>query len=691
MAFQIHYKVPFVSLRNGTHYVVNIWKDGAPSGGLKTLAGAASPFVTQEDDNEDLFCDIRTQTGYVRIVSADASDLWAAIAPATDTDTPVTLTVGTGTTPVWQGFIQSQTYGHDMYGDPQELEFPVMCMLSALESKQISIGNVAIRNFAYLLKYIVDEMNTLGNGVAEITGVVIGGGADARQWLQKKFDWQNFVSEQDGEYDTVKYNIYSVLEDMCRFWGWTARTCGQTLYLTNADDEDEQSLLELTYAQLTTLSTATTDTQTGSEDIPQTWNIPQVSGANPFVNTDNEESQLRGPNKAVVQADCNAEDTIIKFAPKKVRDELELNTTWTWVGHSDPELENTIGYFGTNPIKSTFGLNGVMSGSSNYGGGFCRRQIFSTEEQETATKADLILADGFSTTTAFSSLTVNRWHNYGGGSLSVKGNIFQGYKQFEAGDDSWFMFIRLGIGESRGTAKWYNLTCDAYGNIFSSWENSPQMLAIHINGNGLQGFSAYQYNENPFVPDIDWGNFSSIPVDAGLNGYLFIDFMGFHSYNGGNSYGDVADFEVTFSRDETFIQNNTKQHRPRTMSEDRVDRREYESTNQGKADNQWNADCIFASDNNMEYGYGLLMNADGTWMGKVPYDINEDYPEQHLADRVTSFWQYARRMIRTEVKYSEASGVNPSTKVNMKSLILHPMSISHDWREDTIQLILIEL
>lgn len=689
MAFQIHYKVPFVSLRNGTHYVVNIWKDGAPSGGLKTLSGAASPFVTQEDDNEDIFCDIRTQTGYVRIVSADASDLWTAIAPATDTDTPVTLTVGQDTTPVWQGFIQSQTYGHDMYGDPQELEFPVMCMLSALKSKQISVGNVAIRNFAYLLKYIVDEINTLGNGVAVITGVVVGGGADARQWLLKKFDWQNFVSEQEGEYDTAKYNIYSVLEDMCKFWGWTARTCGQALYLTNADDEDEQSLLELTYAQLTTLSTATTDTQTGSEDTPQTWNIPQVSGTNPFVSIDNEESQLCGPNKAVVQADCNAEDTIIKFAPKQVRDELELNTTWEWVGSSDEELEHTIGYFGTNPVKSEFGLNNVMSGSSNTGGGFCRRQIFSSEEQKTATKADLILAEGFNATTQFSSLTVRRWHNYGGGSLSVKGNIFQGYKQFEAGDDSWFMFIRLGIGETRGTAKWYKLTCDAYGNIFSSWEDSPQLLAIHINGNGLQGFTAYKYNEG--LRDIDWGTFSSIPVDAGLSGHLYVDFMGFHSYNGGNSYGEVADFEVTFSRDETFIQNNTKQHRPRTMSEDRVDRREYESVNQGKADNEWNADCIFASDNNMEYGYGLLMNADGTWMGKVPYDITTNYPEQHLADRVASFWQYARRMIRTEVKSSEASGVNPSTKVNMKSLTLHPMSISHDWREDTIQLIMIEL
>lgn len=133
MAFSIAYKIPFVSFRSGNHYTVNVWKDGG--GAAQTLVGADSPFVTQEDDDEDIFADIRTQSGYLRILSTEADALWASIVPATDTDTPVTLTVAGSNTPVWQGFIQSQTYGHELYGDPQELELPVMCALSALQTK----------------------------------------------------------------------------------------------------------------------------------------------------------------------------------------------------------------------------------------------------------------------------------------------------------------------------------------------------------------------------------------------------------------------------------------------------------------------------------------------------------------------------------------------------------------------------
>ena len=69
MAFQIFWKIKFKSLRAGTDYCVNIYKDGTlPSGYPLTLKGGAQPFTTQEDDSDDMFTPIRTQTGYLRIV-----------------------------------------------------------------------------------------------------------------------------------------------------------------------------------------------------------------------------------------------------------------------------------------------------------------------------------------------------------------------------------------------------------------------------------------------------------------------------------------------------------------------------------------------------------------------------------------------------------------------------------------------
>jgi hypothetical protein len=63
----IHWQVKFKSLRAGTDYTVNIY-DAAYSGNPIPLKGGAEPFITQEDDDEDMFLPIRTQSGYIRIV-----------------------------------------------------------------------------------------------------------------------------------------------------------------------------------------------------------------------------------------------------------------------------------------------------------------------------------------------------------------------------------------------------------------------------------------------------------------------------------------------------------------------------------------------------------------------------------------------------------------------------------------------
>ncbi len=92
----IHWQIPFKSLRSGTVYTVNIY-DASYSGSPIPLKGGAQPCVTQEDDDEDFFANIRTQSGYIRIVD-DGKDAngntfnWKTFVPSTDTDRPVTIT-----------------------------------------------------------------------------------------------------------------------------------------------------------------------------------------------------------------------------------------------------------------------------------------------------------------------------------------------------------------------------------------------------------------------------------------------------------------------------------------------------------------------------------------------------------------------------------------------------------------------
>ena len=115
-----NYSISFKSLRTNSVYTLNI---GGGSGTAIALKGGAQPFTTEENDDEDQFCPIRTQTGHIRIVddgkdangNALSADWWKDLAPINDTERPVTLTGvdanGNSLGTLWQGFMQAQNFG----------------------------------------------------------------------------------------------------------------------------------------------------------------------------------------------------------------------------------------------------------------------------------------------------------------------------------------------------------------------------------------------------------------------------------------------------------------------------------------------------------------------------------------------------------------------------------------------------
>ena len=123
----IHWQIKFKSLRaaNGNEdYTVNIYDDDY-TGDPIPLKGGAEPFVTQEDDDEDIFTPMRTQSGYIRIVDDgfDAQEPaqpfnWKDLVPSTDIDRPVVLTNGNNVV-LWHGFMQAQNFSGVLYGNPQ--------------------------------------------------------------------------------------------------------------------------------------------------------------------------------------------------------------------------------------------------------------------------------------------------------------------------------------------------------------------------------------------------------------------------------------------------------------------------------------------------------------------------------------------------------------------------------------------
>lgn len=672
-----NYSITFVSLRAGTVYTLSI---GGGTGTPIPLKGAAQPFTTQEDDTDDMFTPVRTQSGYIRIVD-DGFDAngnsfdWHDMIPSTGTSRPVVLShVEGGNTIVdWMGYMQPQNFSGTLYGGTQEREFPVYCGLSGLQNVTLADMGTASApvSFAFTLYRMLSHLPV------QFTTFAVQGGADAREWLMKKMDWRNFYND-DG---TPSYNAAQIFEEICKFWGWTARTDGQTVYLTCMDDETEQNWLILDITDLLSLTASSGTVYQPASSIQLTGDI--------FVSTYNDETIEQGVNSAVVKSDVNKADSIIKFAPKDLEDYMGAPSIWV----ADQE-DASIGYFRT---ATKFNLDGqtMKAYSRNPIGGFERRIIFSSAESESSSNVDSILIRREPVTidgqmTSIVSIETKNVMTFSQGSLAITAQLFNGANSLDVKDK--IVWARLGIGMSRDTAKWFYLINKsqeiAYYEIESGWSATPQPFMLYANNGQLNGAYILGRHGIGIYPC----KFPLIPVAPALYGYLYLDILGMPDV----SSFEIANLEVTFSRVNTYLPTRSDQPRPRTVSGDFETEHVFVYTGDTGAGSTWNADLIFASDYGvMEYGYGLLMNANGSFMETVPYNEDTDYEfaEQHLANRVAAYWQTSRRRMTMQLNATDGdvADVSPMTNVTVDGGIYYPVSISRNWWDDVKSLTLMEI
>ena len=684
---EIHWQIPFKSLRSGIVYTVNIYDPNySHYAGHVMLKGGAQPCVTQEDDDEDFFANIRTQSGYIRIVD-DGKDAngntfnWKTFVPSTDTDRPVTITHMVSGSAVldWQGFMQAQNFGATLFGDPQEKEYPIQCALTVLEGSDIDHTHVTIENFAFVLRECLNEIDRVSGGVVSnhevitsgavhINTVYVQGGVDGRRWLLKRIDWQNFVSQVDDEFE-ARYSLYEVLQDICRFWGWTARTYKDKLYLTRADDTDIPTFAVLSRAQLSALAGGT-----DASDIASFYTVA-LTGEE-LVSMNNDDYRQRGHNKATVKAECNdAENDNVIEMDEKV---MELMENQGWSSETYQEDDYQIGY--TNDLL-TFSRPLVTGTCRDTFAAFALGQITSVGEQPgDAMKMIRIKKTynaGYAAVQPYAKFTTVYHHVYADGYIAMHGKTYRRTKLFEEtayeGHDFGVrhMYMRLGVGKTRNTATWYNGT---------TWGNLEEMFKVTIGNRG-----------NDFYATSISGNLMRTAIPApDAEGLLFVEFLGsddLDDIDGEKSF-ELEDFTIEYYK------NNARDVGHRVW--EKVDlpvEMEYTSKNQNNVRDEWNADCIYASDNDMSFGYGLLINPDGTFMQKAVYGATNQHPEQNLADRVTAYWQQARRKVSVEMRSDDmnVSAISPEKKVTLDSTTFYPIAISRDWRDDVTELTMLEL
>ena len=654
----IHWKIPFKSLRSGTVYTVNIYDDSY-TGTAVVLKGGAQPFTTQEDTANDFFVPVRTQSGYLRIVD-DGLDAngnawnWKTIIPETDTSRPVTLTNASNVV-VWMGFMQAQDFGNVLYGNPQEREFPVQCPLTVTECTDINYQQTAIQNFAYLLKQIIDSIPS----TCRPSNIYLQGGTDAQALLLKCIDWQNFVNKNADDSLSARFNMYQCLEDMCRFWGWTARVHGVDMFLSCADEGS--SWLKLTYAQLTTMAGGS------SAGTTQTFSTISMSG-DIFASTHNDDYLQRGCRKATVTGNGNTANEDVLFAfPASVE-----KTMISGGNYRDGDV------LYTQDITSF--SSALMTGSCVSGKATFNKMLvgsdgsFGTQSPTSRQEYDVIkIKDDYSGTALASMETVyqhsfydttvpNGGFDYGG--LYMNFDIFRNGERYEdydsGGAGRYHIKVRVGIGTSRANALWYN---------GSTWSSTASDITIRV-GDEKAPSNMLSINTN----------------HANMKGILFVDFMGSNdipAINGKRRF-EIVNFSVSFQRRVYSWLFNT---------ETRADTREYTATNQNKMVDEVGVDCAFASENDLQFGYGVILNPDGTHLTGYNYNGSSTatHPEQHLADRIVNYWETSKRRLQVELRLNTITEPTPQNKVTIDSSTMYPISISHEWRDDVLILTLLEL
>ena len=102
---------------------------------------------------------------------------------------------------------------------------------------------------------------------------------------------------------------------------------------------------------------------------------------------------------------------------------------------------------------------------------------------------------------------------------------------------------------------------------------------------------------------------------------------------------------------------------------------------------------IYATDNNSQYGYGLLMTSAGAWMTGVQFTTagTNERPEQHLCDRVAAYHNQSRKRLTLDMQQSSYTDVSPRNTVTIDSVTYWPVAVSRKWRDDVTTITMNEI
>lgn len=257
-------KITFKSLRRGTTYVLTI-ADGSNT--VIDLVPSATPFVTDTDNSDDFFAPVRAQSGTIEILG-EVSDVEPLLA-VDPVSRLVTLygTEGSTTTLRWKGYLQTSALSQTWDKGPIAISLPVVSHLGIIESYNFEQAGYV--RFAAFVKALSEC-----TGTAFYTSFVFPAITDIATILKYHFSGQAFASWDDKKL-TYEYADYkSILEEICKLFGWVAIEVADQLCFVAPDST--AGYVQFSASDIATLASGGTATGTA---ITQSIIIEKIDGA----------------------------------------------------------------------------------------------------------------------------------------------------------------------------------------------------------------------------------------------------------------------------------------------------------------------------------------------------------------------------------------------------------------------------
>lgn len=288
MAWYKRYRIPFQSF-GGTQYMVYIYEQ--TSGALVTLTGADNPFVTQEDDDNDIFTPIRIQTGYLRVIDqTEDGSLLESIIPSNNTQKLVRLYTGawnnsftTFTDGVikWQGFLCAEAFTQEWDNNIKVLEFPIKSLLGALEDVHLPDAAANYEeNIADLIVMAFGELDVEPDSIA-VSSQMSNALDDLLKMLVQFlifFSEETINNEGDSYNQLVGVSFAEALSYVCSLYGLTMRENGTTISLSAYDKQAGRIYTnEWTYADIMNIAAGNAPSGSSGSFMPETAMLPQLT------------------------------------------------------------------------------------------------------------------------------------------------------------------------------------------------------------------------------------------------------------------------------------------------------------------------------------------------------------------------------------------------------------------------------